>query len=144
VRGFARRRVAQGGIDPEDIVQETLLAIHMKRHTWREDAPVTPWLYAIARHKLVDALRRRGRRVEIAIGEITETFAEPEPETISAREVGRVLETLAPGQRSVVAAVSIDGLSISETAKSLGMTETAVRVALHRGLAAIAQRFGRH
>ncbi|MCE3250394.1 MAG: polymerase subunit sigma [Geminicoccaceae bacterium] len=144
VRGFARRKVVQGGIDPEDIVQETLLAVHVKRHTWRDDAPVTPWLYAIARHKLIDAFRRRGRRVEIEIGEIAETFAEPEPETVSDREIGRVLETLAPGQRSVVAAVSVDGLSISEAAKSLGMTETAVRVALHRGLTAIAQRFGRH
>jgi RNA polymerase sigma-70 factor, ECF subfamily len=144
VRGFARRRLAQGGIDPEDIVQETLLAIHMKRHTWQDDAPVTPWVYAIARYKLIDAFRRRGRRVEVEIGEITETFLEPEPETVSDREIGRALETLAPGQRSVVAAVSVDGLSISETAKSLGMTETAVRVALHRGLTAIAQRFGRH
>ena len=144
VRGFARRKVVRGGIDPEDIVQETLLAIHMKRHTWRRDAPVTPWLYGIARYKLIDAFRRRGRRVEIEIGEIPETFAAPEPETVSDREIGRVLETLAPGQRSVVAAVSVDGLSISETAKSLGMTETAVRVALHRGLTAIAQRFGRH
>ena len=144
VRGFARRKVVQGGIDPEDIVQETLLAIHMKRHTWRVDAPVTPWLYAIARYKLIDAFRRRGRRVEVEIGEITEAFAAPERETVSDREIGRALETLAPGQRSVVAAVSVDGLSISETAKSLGMSETAVRVALHRGLAAIAQRFGRH
>jgi RNA polymerase sigma-70 factor (ECF subfamily) len=144
VRGFARRKMVRGGIDPEDIVQETLLAIHMKRHTWRNDAPVTPWLYAIARYKFIDAFRRRGRRVEIEIGEITEIFAEPERETVSERDIGRVLETLAPRQRSVVAAVSVDGLSISETAKSLGMTETAVRVALHRGLTAIAQRFGRH
>ena len=55
VRGFARRRTGQGGIDPEDVVQETLLAVHVKRHTWRADAAVTPWLYAIARHKLIDA-----------------------------------------------------------------------------------------
>jgi len=144
VHGFARPKVVGGGIDPEDIVQETLLAIHMKRHTWRDDAPVTPWLYAIARYKLIDAFRRRGRRVEIELGEIPETFAAPAPEIVSDREIGRVLETLAPRQRSVVAAVSVDGLSIRETAKSLGMTETAVRVALHRGLTAIAQRFGRH
>lgn len=142
VRGFARRKVGPGGIDPEDIVQETLLAIHIKRHTWRDDAPVMPWLYAIARHKLVDAFRRRGRRVEIEIGEIAETIAQPEAETISDREIQRALEKLAPRQRSVVAAVSVDGCSISETAKCLGMTETAVRVALHRGLAAIAKRFG--
>ena len=144
VRRFAWRKLVQGGIDPEDVVQETLLAIHVKRHTWRDDMPVTPWLYAIARHKLIDAVRRRGRRVEIEVGEIVETLAAPEPEIVSEREIGRALETLAPGQRSVVAAVSVDGRSIRETAKSLGMSETAVRVALHRGLMAIAKRYGRH
>jgi RNA polymerase sigma-70 factor (ECF subfamily) len=142
VRGFARGKVIQIGIDPEDIVQETLLAVHMKRHTWRDDDPVTPWLYAIARYKLIDAFRRRGRRVEIDVQEIAETFAEPERETVSDLEIGRALDVLAPSQRSVVAAVSVDGHSISETAKNLGMSETAVRVALHRGLTAIARRFG--
>ena len=144
VRAFARRKVVQGGVDPEDIVQETLLAIHLKRHTWRTDSPVLPWLYAIARYKLIDAFRRRGRRVEIDIAEIAETFAEPETETVSEHEIRRALETLTSGQRSVVAAVSVDGRSISETARILGMSETAVRVALHRGLTALAMRFGRH
>jgi len=143
VRGFARRKV-QSGIDPEDVVQETLLAIHMKRHTWRADTAVTPWVYAIARHKLIDAFRRRGSRVEIAIDEIAETCAEPEHNIPSHREVDRALATLAPGQRSVVAAISLEGHSIGETAKRLGMSEIAVRVALHRGLAAIAKRFGRN
>ena len=144
VRGFARRRTREGGVDPEDIVQETLLAVHVKRHTWRSDAPVKPWLYAIARHKLIDAFRRRGERVEIDIDAIAETFAEPEPEKVTHQEIDRALETLAPGQRLVVAAVSVDGRSIGETARSLGMSETAVRVALHRGLKAIARRFGQH
>jgi RNA polymerase sigma-70 factor, ECF subfamily len=143
VRGFARRKV-QSGIDPEDIVQETLLAIHMKRHTWRTDAPVTPWVYAIARHKLIDAFRRRGSRMEIAIGEIAEICAGSEPDTPSYREIDRALATLAPGQRTVVAAISVEGNTITETAERLGMSEPAVRVALHRGLAAIAKRFGRN
>ena len=143
VRSFARRKIVQGGIDPEDIVQETLFAIHLKRHTWRQDAPITPWLYAIAKYKLIDAFRHRGRRVEIEIGEIAETFAEPTSETVSDREIDHALAMLAPGQRSVVAAISVDGRSIGETAKWLGMSETAVRVALHRGLAAITGRFGR-
>lgn len=143
VRNFARRKIIQGGIDPEDIVQETLLAIHLKRHTWRQDASITPWLYAIAKYKLVDAFRQRGRRTEIEIGEIAETFAAPESETVSSRDIYHALAMIAPGQRSVVAAISVDGRSISETAKWLGMSETAVRVAFHRGLAAITERFGR-
>jgi RNA polymerase sigma-70 factor (ECF subfamily) len=143
VRGFARRKITHGGIDPEDVVQETLLAVHMKRHTWRTDLPVTPWLYAVARYKLIDAYRRRGRRVEIEIEEVADAIAEPQGKTAQQWEIERALEGLPAGQRSVVAAISVDGRSIGETARSLGMSDTAVRVALHRGLAAIARRFGR-
>ncbi|SMC99425.1 RNA polymerase sigma-70 factor, ECF subfamily [Rhizobium sp. RU36D] len=144
VRGFARRKIVHGGVDPEDVVQETLLAIHTKRHTWMVDAPVLPWIYAIARYKLIDAFRRRGRRVEVEIGEMADLLAQPETETVSERDIGRVLDSLTPGQRSVVSAISLDGHSIGETAEKFGMTETAVRVALHRGLQAIAKTFGRN
>lgn len=142
VRHLARRKIVLGGIDPEDIVQETLLAIHLKRHTWRQEGPIMPWLYAIARYKLIDAFRHRGRRVEIEIGEIAETLAGPTPETANDQEIDHALAALAPGQRSVVASISVDGRSIGETAKWLGMSESAVRVAFHRGLKAITGRFG--
>lgn len=143
VRAFARRRVGQSGIDPEDVVQETLIALHLKRHTWRTDAAVTPWLYAIARFKLIDAFRRAGRRPTIDVEEVAETVPAPESEpSASARDVERALAGLAPGQRAVVSSISVEGNSIGETAQKLGMNETAVRVALHRGLAAIAKRFG--
>lgn len=143
VRAYARRKISHGGVDPDDVVQETLLAIHLKRHTWMTDAAVLPWIYAIARFKLIDAFRRRGRRVEIDVEDIAESHAQPEAETVSERDISRALEGLAPGQRSVVSAISVEGSSIEETARRFGMNETAVRVALHRGLAAIARRFGR-
>lgn len=143
VRGMARQKIVYGGIDPEDIVQETLLAIHLKRHTWRQDAPIMPWLYAIAKYKLIDVFRQRGRRMEIEIGEIAETLAAPTSQSVSDREISRALATLSPGQRSVVAAISVDGRSISETAKWLDLSEAAVRVAFHRGIAAITMRFSR-
>lgn len=141
VRGFCARRIVHGGVDPEDVVQETLLAIHLKRHTWRQDEAVKPWIYAIARYKLIDAFRRRGKRIEIDIADFAETLAEPEKDVVASRDIDRALDGLAPVQRSVVASVSVDGASINETAHSLGMSETAVRVALHRGLKAIARRF---
>lgn len=144
IRGFARRRVGQSSIDPEDIVQETLLAIHLKRHTWQSDLPVEPWLFAIARFKLIDAFRKVGRRQEVVLDE---SFDPPAPEAeqgVSEREIGRALETLAPGQRAVVSAISVEGKSIGEAAKQFGMTEVAVRVSLHRGLVAIARKFGRN
>jgi RNA polymerase sigma-70 factor (ECF subfamily) len=90
VRGFVRRRMTPGGIDPEDVVQETLLAIHLKRHTWRDDAPVLPWVYAIARYKLIDAFRRRGRRIEVDVDDFADTIAQPEAgPSASATSPGR-------------------------------------------------------
>ena len=143
VRNFARRRITHGGLDAEDIVQETLLAIHLKRHTWRTDAPVRPWLFAIARYKLIDAFRKKGRSIEVALGDDFDAPA-PEAEAIaSERDIGRVLAALPPRERAVVSAISVDGRSIAETARSLEMAEGAVRVALHRGLARIARNFGR-
>jgi RNA polymerase sigma-70 factor (ECF subfamily) len=143
VRGLVRRKVGAASMEIEDIVQETLLAIHSKRHTWRSDAPVLPWVRAIARHKVVDTFRRRGHRVEVDIADFAETLAAHEEETASAREIAQAVDGLAPGQRGVVRAISIEGHSIAETAQALEMKETAVRVAYHRGLAAIAARFGR-
>lgn len=142
VRAFVRRRASQGSVDQEDVVQDVLLAMHLKRHTWRSDLPVTPWLYAIARYKLIDAFRRRGGRIDVDIDDLAETIAAPEDDRPSGREIGKALAALAPGQRTVVSAISVEGRSIGETAASLGMTETAVRVALHRGLTAIARKFG--
>ena len=143
VRRYAARRITHGGVDPEDIVQETLLAIHTKRHTWRQDRPVTPWVHAIARHKLVDAFRRRGTRLEVDVDTVADTMPAPEPDRAHPRDIDRAMGSLPPRQRSVVSAISIEGRSIGETAHEFDMSETAVRVALHRGLTAIARKFGR-
>jgi RNA polymerase sigma-70 factor (ECF subfamily) len=144
VRVQARRKIGSGlGIDAEDIVQETLLAIHLKRHTWQPDGPLGSWVYAIARYKIIDAYRRRGQRVEIDISDFAETLAAPEEEKAHPRDVQRALDCLSDGQKQVVSAIGLEGASISETAERLGMKETAVRVSLHRGLAAIAARFGK-
>ncbi len=147
IRSFARSALGRAGLPPadaEDVLQDVLLAIHLKRHTWERAAPAKPWVYAIARHKVIDLLRRRGRRAEVDIEPFAETLSADEaPERASEREIDRALATLPDGQRRVVTAVSVDGETIRGTADRLGMTEGAVRVALHRGLASLSKRFGR-
>jgi RNA polymerase sigma-70 factor, ECF subfamily len=144
LRATAQRGLARAGQPPdgsEDIVQEILLALHLKRHTWDSTAPFGPWLFAIARNKLIDALRRRGRRVFVDIDEFADVLpGEPEKETASAREVDQHLGALPPRQRDVVRAIAVDSSSIKETAAKLAMSEGAVRVALHRGLATLAAK----
>src|ERR1700730_6884857 len=79
LRAMARRGLARAGqpVDQaEDIVQDILLAVHLKRHTWDTDAPFAPWLFAIARNKLIDALRRRGRRIFVNVDDFSETLAD--------------------------------------------------------------------
>jgi RNA polymerase sigma-70 factor (ECF subfamily) len=130
--------------DVEDIVQETLLAIHLKRHTWRQDEPFTPWMRAIARHKLIDALRRRGRRINLPIDDFEATLAAPQEERpLSPQEAGRMLSLIDGRPREVVEAIAFDGLTAQEAASRLGMSEGAVRVALHRGISALSKAFGK-
>src|SRR5271166_5136517 len=135
---------AGAAVDAEDIVQETLLAVHLKRQTWDETARLGPWLFAIARHKLIDALRRRGRRAELSIDEFAEVLPSADDGSSSiVADVSRHLEGLPPGQRNVVRCIAVDGASVDEAAARLKMTNGAVRVALHRGLAALAVKFRR-
>ena len=144
LRATARRGLARAGqpIDQsEDIVQDILLAVHLKRHTWDADATFAPWLFAIARNKLIDALRRRGRRVFVSIDDFAETLAEePVAETPSTREVATQLASLPARQRDVLQSIAVDSCSIKDTAQKLAMSEGAVRVALHRGLASLTAR----
>lgn len=145
LRGIVRSGYARFSANPvelEDVVQETLLAIHLKRQTWDPAEPLTPWVRTIARNKLIDALRRRGKRVTVDIDDFAEVIAAPVPEpTLEARDAERLLSVLSERQREVVRAISLEGKSTSETAQRLGITEGAVRVALHRGLAALAAAY---
>ncbi len=140
VRGIARSR--GGGLGPdacEDIVQETMLAIHQKRHTWREDMPVRPWLYAIVRYKVIDAFRARGQRVSLPVEDLANVLAAPDgPDPTERNDAERVIAALDSRSAEIVRAIGLDGASIGDTASALGMTEGAVRVALHRALKRLA------
>jgi len=141
LRAAARRGLARAGqpVDQsEDIVQDILLAVHLKRHTWDANAPFAPWLFAIARNKLIDALRRRGRRVFVSIDDFSETLADqPAAETASPSEVATQLNALPARQRDVLQSIAVESASIKETAAKFAMSEGAVRVALHRGLSSL-------
>lgn len=137
-------RMNRGIEDTEDIVQETLLAIHLKRHTWDQSQPLEPWLRAIARHKLVDCLRRRGFREHVNIDDFSDVLADPaETDAAALRNWDTLLKGLSPREQRIVKGVSIEGQSAREVGASLNMSEGAVRVALHRILKRLAGNFRR-
>ncbi|RFC62880.1 sigma-70 family RNA polymerase sigma factor [Fulvimarina endophytica] len=142
LRGFCRSRLPPGlpGFDAEDLVQEILMAVHAKRHTWKTDEPVEPWLFAIARYKAIDAFRKHGRRIEVDISDHANTMAVlPDESGLRESDMRRSVDALDGRSREVVTAISIDGHSIDETAAKLKITPGAVRIAFHRGLKALAE-----
>jgi RNA polymerase sigma-70 factor (ECF subfamily) len=145
LRALVRRgltRYGAGNADAEDVVQEVLLAIHLKRQTWMTDQPFLPWLNAIARHKMIDTLRKRGRRGEFPIDGLEEVLPAPmEAEGESHSELERLVGRLDGRSHDIVSAISLDGKSISDVAKAQSMSEGAVRVALHRGLKKLASLY---
>lgn len=139
LRALARRGCQRAGLPPdeaEDMVQDVLLAIHLKRDSWDAARPLGPWLAAISRNRLIDALRRRGGRpAPLPLELVAETLASgPGLEAEQAQDLDRLLERLPQRQRAVVEAVSIQGHSAGEAARQLRMSEVAVRVTLHRAL----------
>ena len=144
VRMHARRMLARSGrgqAEIEDIVQETLLAVHLKRGSWDRTMPFTPWLNAIVRYKTIDMLRRIGARGEIELDGIEDIIAAPEESGDYQLDAQRMLAALDGRQRQIVEQVSLAGRSASDVGRQLGMSEGAVRVALHRALKSLAQTF---
>jgi RNA polymerase sigma factor (sigma-70 family) len=142
LRSMARshqRRFNVSDADVEDVVQEVLLTVHLKRGTWDSSRPIGPWLAAIVRNKLVDSIRRRGRSVYVPIEDVIDTLQVEEPSGgHGTDDIDFLLRKLKPRQQHIVRSISLNGCSIQETAGSLRMSEVAVRVALHRALKALA------
>ncbi len=144
LRAFLGRRLFGWPDDVEDLVQECLLAMHNQRHTYQSDQPLTAWVHAIARYKLIDLLRAKSGReaLHVPIDDELAVFAESATEASDARrDLGGLLETLPERQRLPIVHVKIEGLSVAETARRTGMSESAVKVGIHRGLKALAARF---
>jgi RNA polymerase sigma-70 factor, ECF subfamily len=143
LRGFVRRRLARRPADVEDLVQEILLAVHDKRHTYRAGEPLTAWIHAIARYKLIDYFRAWSRQDALneSFDDESEWIAASELEPSEARrDLGKLLDTLPDRQRLPIVHVKLEGLSVAETARMTGLSESAVKIGVHRGLKALAAK----
>jgi RNA polymerase sigma-70 factor (ECF subfamily) len=125
-------------------VQETLIGIHTRRDTYDPSQPFTPWVYAIARYKLVDHLRRTKTTMkDVPIEEAEDVLAHDDPAaTESAIDLDGLLSQLSPKARQAIQHVKLEGLSVSEAAARTGMSQSAVKVSIHRGLKTLAHLIG--
>src|SRR5450759_2967902 len=132
-------RIGRSATEAEDLMQEVLMAIHTRRHTYDPAEPLMPWVYAIARYKLIDHLRRtRASMVDLPIEDAEEIMAQDDyVGTESANDLTRLLSRLPDKMRRAIQSVKLDGLSVAEAASRCGMSESAVKVNVHRGLKAL-------
>ena len=145
LRAFFRRRMASLPVTVEDLVQETLLAVHNQRHTYQSDQPLTAWVHAIARYKLVDLFRSRGggRQLNDPLDDDCRFLPVSDLDACDARrDLGRLLSQLPDHMRLPIVHMKLEGLSVIETAQATGMSESAVKVGVHRGLKALAALIG--
>lgn len=141
LRSYLKRRLAAFPDEVEDLVQETLLALHLQRGTYDPTLPVSAWAVAIARHKLVDLWRRRGRRDALhdAIDDVDEHLLAAEPDDGGARrDLEILLQGLPHAQRQAIVLTKLEGLSVAEAAARTGASESAIKVQVHRGLKRLA------
>jgi len=138
LRGYFTRRV--GPAEAEDLVQETLIAIHAKRETYDPSQPLTAWVYGIARYKLIDEFRRNKRRAQVPLEEAENLFAHDEREELTARrDVEKLLAKLPDAKRALVRAIKLDGASVADTAAKSGQSESAVKVSVHRAIKSLGE-----
>lgn len=127
----------------EDCVQEILIAIHQARHTYDQKRPFRPWLFAIVRNKAIDTLRKQQTRQKITgqyqgVQEILTQVGqqnEAESEIVSHR----LLESLSEQHREVLVLTKYVGFSVAETAEKLGISESLVKVRVHRAIRKLRQ-----
>lgn len=140
LRAYLRGRLARVPDEVEDLVQETLLAVHNQRHTYDASQPLTAWAHAIARYKMIDFLRRRAGREAMndPLGDDDWPATSDEGAREARRDLATLLVRLPDRHRLPIVHVKLEGLTVAETAKLTGMSESAVKIGIHRGLKALA------
>lgn len=149
LRGYFRSRLVRAGrasVETEDLVQEALMAVHTRRHTYDPNEPLTPWVYAIARYKLIDYLRKsQPEMAHVPIEDALEVMSgDDQGAGESSLDMSKLLAQLPERSRLAIQYVKLDGLSVAEAAQRCGVSASAIKINVHRGLkvlsAAIAKR----
>jgi RNA polymerase sigma factor (sigma-70 family) len=140
LQGFYRRRMRGSDDDIEDLVQETLIAVHTRRGTYDRQRAFTAWMFAVARYKMVDHFQRQRRLLPIDTLEEMLVADDFEANAIAQLDVDQLLAELPPKQARMIRATRIDGLSVAEAAQADDIGESDVKVSVHRGLKTLMAR----
>jgi RNA polymerase sigma-70 factor (ECF subfamily) len=144
-RRFVRAR-AGNALWIDDVVQETLLAVHGARQTYDATRPFAPWFYAIASSRFIDVLRREKRVAtrEVAsdvLPELVPAGASRE-DGVDVEAIHAAVASLPAKQRDVIELLKFEERSVRDVAGRLKMSESAVKVTAHRGYRVLRRLLG--
>jgi RNA polymerase sigma-70 factor (ECF subfamily) len=143
LRAYFRNRLRGGAEDAEDLVQETLVALHTRRDSYDAEYPLTAWMYAIARYRLIDFLRRAKRRAHASLDGLDIGANDPEYAAADAkRDVAALLSRLPEKQRTAIRMVKLEERSVREAAAAMGLSESDIKISIHRGLRTLMRLMG--
>jgi RNA polymerase sigma-70 factor, ECF subfamily len=135
LRNYFGRRIGRETADVEDLVQETLIAIHQRRDSYDPSLPFTAWLHAIARYKLIDHYRRTGIRSHVSADDMNDLVAvDTLAPALAGVDVERLLSILPRKQRDAIQLTRIEGFSIEEASALTGQSSSGIKVGVHRGI----------
>lgn len=135
LRGYYSKRLTGRDEDVEDLVQDTLMAIHKRRESYDPTLPFTPWLHGIARFKLIDFFRRSAIRQTVPLDDVPETPVEDDSGAVLARlDIERLLVSLPARQAEAIRLTRLNGMAVKEAAQRSGQPESGIKVSVHRGL----------
>ncbi len=143
LRGYFRNRLRGAPEDAEDLVQETLVALHTRRDSYDPAYPLTAWMYAIARYRLIDHLRRARHRSHASLDGLD--IGEPDPEYAASdakRDLTALLSRLPEKQQKAIRLVKLEEKSVREAAEATGYSESDIKISIHRGLKTLMRLIG--
>lgn len=144
LRGYFRNRLRNAPEDAEDLLQETLVALHTKRDTYDPNFPLTAWMYAIARYRLIDHLRRTRRRgPHDSIDDVDPGAEDHHIDASDAkRDVATLLAKLPVKQQQAIRLVKLEEKSVREAADLTGFSESDIKISIHRGMKTLMRLMG--
>lgn len=122
--------------DIPDICQDILISIHNARHTYDVNKPFLPWVMAITKYKTIDYIKKKTRESNTLtpIDNLVQDplIAESLNNLCSSIEVEALMATLKKKERKLLSYVKLEGYSVKEAALEFSMTESNVKVSVHR------------
>jgi RNA polymerase sigma-70 factor (ECF subfamily) len=142
LRPFVAKKITSA--DVEDVLQEILISIHKARHTYDGERPIMPWIISIARFRMADYFRKyyaQMRHKVVDNEEMENIFADVTNEVFDNEPIDELLEEVTLQNKQILTLIHVEGYTAKEVGAKIGMNESAVKVAAHRAIKKIRNKF---